>query len=176
MPRPYRSNDHLWSTVTTDAGTLAVHPIESHRLYFDAAKANHRPMLATTGEHGSTVLDIGGAETVRYVRVSGNAELVGACWEITHLSVSREQSGDATRAQHAKAEALVFDILQKWAGAHAGDIAQADDIYRNNGARALEEKIEQHERALAILRDELDCCEDGESRWTQYPELPTAHR
>jgi hypothetical protein len=171
--RPYRGNDHLWSTVTTDAGTLAVWPLDARRLHFDAAMANHLPMLREEGQHGSTVLDIGrGAR----VRVSGNAEFVGGAWEITHLSVRRDVGGDATRTMEARAEALVFDLVNDWAKTHAADIAQADDIARNNGARALEETIAKHETALAILREQLSRCEDGESSWTEYPDVPTKGR
>ena len=167
--RPYRSNDHLWSTVKTDAGTLAVLPTSARTLYFDAAKSNHIPAYRDEGEHGSTVLDIGrGAR----VRVSGNAEKVGACWEITHLYVSRDVGGDATRAMHARAEALVFEMLNEWAQSHAGDIAQADDIDRNNAARTLEENIARHEHALSVLREQLRACEEGEP-FLQYPELAT---
>lgn len=165
--RPYRGSDHLWSIVTTDAGTLAVHPMSARSLYFDAAWSNHAPAYADTGEHGSTVLDIGrGAR----VRVAGNAEKVGACWELTHLHCSRDSGGDVTRAMHARAEALVFEMLNEWAQSHAGDIAQADDIARNNDARRLEQLIAEHERAVAILRENLAACDEGEP-YTGYPDL-----
>jgi hypothetical protein len=58
---------------------------------------------------------------------------------------------------------------------HAGDLAQADDIDRNNGARTLEEAIAKHEEALSILRAQLTACEEGEP-FTQYPDLPTKGR
>ncbi len=171
--RPYRSGQHLWSTVKTDAGTLAVLPCAADRLIFDAAKSNHVPAYRDTGDHGSTVLDIGrGAR----VRVSGHAELVGACWEIGTLYVSRREGGDATANMHARAEALVFEMLQEWAKTRAGDIAQADDIDRNNGAHRLEEKIGDHVAALRILRRELRACESGTRAFTAYPDLPTDGR
>ena len=170
--RPYMSNQHLWSTVTTDAGTLAVLPCAAGRLIFDAAHASHIPAYADTGEHGSTVLNIGrGAR----VRVSGHAEKAGLCWEIGSLYVSRDTGGDVTRAMHARAEALVFEMINEWAQTHAVDIAQADDIDRNNGARTLEEAIREHEIALEILRAQLSACEEGEP-FTQYPDLPTKGR
>lgn len=169
ITRPYRSNDHLWSTVKTDAGVLAVHPTSARTLHFDAAKANHIPAYRDEGEHGSTVLDIGrGAR----VRVSGHAEKVGACWEIVRVYVSRDTGGDATRAMEARAEALVFEMVNEWAQSHEGDIAQADDIDRNNAARTLEENIVRHEHALSVLREQLRACEEGEP-FLQYPELAT---
>jgi len=168
----YMDNKHLWSTVTTDAGSLAVLPTSATTLYFDAAKSNHIPRYAHDGEHGSTVLDIGRGIGAR---VSGHAELVGACWEIGTLYTSRDSGGDVTRAQHARAEALVFEMLNEWSQSRAGDVAQADDISRNNAAQRLEEKILEHEHALAILRENLAACADGET-YDGYPDLPTGRR
>ncbi len=168
-PRPYINGLHLWTTITTDAGSLAVLPVTADRLIFDAAMSNHLPALRDTGDHGSTVLDIGKGHRVR---VSGYAELAGACWELAELRVSRDSGGDATNNMHARAEALVFEMLQDWAKTHEGDIAQADDIDRNNAARNLEEKIGEHQTALEILRRELRACEEGEP-FSQYPDLPT---
>jgi hypothetical protein len=73
---------------------------------------------------------------------------------------------------YARAEALVCEMVNEWAATHEGDIAQADDIDRNNGARHLEGTIREHEDALAILRRELAACEGGEP-FTQFPKLPT---
>lgn len=172
MPRQYISND-VWSTVTTEAGTLAVHPVTAGRLIFDAACANHIPAYALTGMHGSTVLDIGRGVIVR---VSGYAEKAGAEWELGDLYVCRAWSArSVTREMQARAEALVFDMLQQWAPTHAGDIAQADDIDRNNGARQLEGAIAEHERALLILREQLEACNEG-APYSQYPDLPTGRR
>ncbi len=171
-PREYMGSDHLWSVATNDAGSLAIWPLRATALHFDAAKANHIPAYADEGMHGSTVLDIGRGHRVR---VSGNAVKVGGAWEVSHLSVSRDFGGDATRHMHARAEALVVEMVNAWAATHEGDIAQADDIDRNNGARTLEEDIREHEAALEILRGQLAACDEGEA-FTQYPKLPTARR
>ncbi len=107
--------------------------------------------------------------------MSGHAEKAGSCWEIGSLYVSRDSGGDVTRNMHARAEALVFEMVNEWAQTRAGDICQADDIDRNNGARTLEETIGEHETALEILRAQLSACEEGEP-FTQYPDLPTKGR
>lgn len=166
MPRPYISGQHLWTTITTDAGTLAVLPTSGRTLHFDAAHASHLPYLKPTGEHGSTILDIGRGIKVR---VSGNAEKVGGAWELSHLSVSRDIGGGVTANMQARAEALAYDMIQAWAATHEGDIAQADDIARNNAARTLETSIAAHERGLLALRANLAACEAGEP-YTEYPE------
>lgn len=171
-PRPYISGQHLWTTITTDAGTLAVLPTSGRTLHFDAACTNHIPAYAPTGEHGSTILDIGRGIKVR---VSGNAEKVGGAWELSHLSVSRDIGGGVTANMEARAEALVHAMIWLWTSTHEGDIAQADDIARNNAARTLEEKIAKHESALLILRENLRACDEGEP-YSQYPDLPTDRR
>jgi hypothetical protein len=162
-------NDHLWSVATNDAGSLAIWPLRATALHFDAAMSDHVPAYADEGMHGSTVLDIGCGHRVR---VSGSAEKVGGAWEISYLSVSRDIGGDATRHMHARAGALVREMVNEWAATHEGDIAQADDIDRNNAASYLEGTIREHEDALAILRRELAACEEGEP-FTQFPKLPT---
>lgn len=170
--RSYINSHHLWTTVTTDAGSLAVHPTRADYLIFDAAKASHIPAYADAGEHGSTVLDIG--RGVR-VRVSGHAEKVGSCWEIASLYVLRDSGGDVSREMHARAEALVFDMLNMWGPTHEGDIVQADDIARNNDAMRLENLISEHATALKILHRELRRCDSGAS-YAAYPTIPTDRR
>ena len=59
-----------------------------------------------------------------------------------------------------------------WIATHEGDIAQADDIDRNNAARTLEEAIARHVEALKVLRRNLRRCENGQTFET-YPDLPT---
>lgn len=180
MPRPYMSDRHLWSTASSDAGTIAVWPQTADRIYFDAAKSSHMPANLPDGEHGSSVLDIGHGVQVR---ASGNvirnrASRPGAVdqWTVQHFSACQYPSGrDLTPAQGNRAVALIGTMLTTWALHHEGDIAQADDIDRNNAARSLEEKIETHQAALKILRRELRACENGRD-FTQYPDLPTDAR
>jgi hypothetical protein len=78
----------------------------------------------------------------------------------------------AMSAYHARGIECEACIVRHAQSTHAGDIAQADDIDRNNGARRLEETIRRHEEALSILRRELTACEEGEP-FTHYPDLPT---
>jgi hypothetical protein len=155
-----------------------VRPLRAGYIYFDAAKANHLPRNLPEGEHGSTVLDIGRGVQVR---ASGNARLAGTYagadqWAVTDLYANQYPSGrELTAAQDHRARAIIGELVTAWASTHAGDIAQADDIDRNNAARGLEEQIAKHEEALDILRGQLAACEEGEP-FTQYPDLPTKGR
>jgi hypothetical protein len=65
MPRPYRSDRHLWSVAESEAGAIAVWPQTSDRLYFDIAKASHLPANLPTSDNGSRVLDIGRGVSIR---------------------------------------------------------------------------------------------------------------
>jgi hypothetical protein len=70
---------------------------------------------------------------------------------------------------------VIERMIGEWASTHEGDIAQADDIERNNAARTLEEAIATHQEALKILRANLKRCEAGKD-YSQYPDLPTKGR
>lgn len=172
--RPYRSNDHLWSTAGVNgAGVVAVLPLRADDIHFDAAWSNSYPVDGDEGEHGSTVLNIGRSVEVR---ATGNAYLLDGAWTLSHLSDSRRGSrADLTPTMRERLRSLLAEAISAWALTHEGDIAQADDIYRNNGARTIEENIARHEAALSILRAELSACEEGEP-FTQYPDLPTKGR
>lgn len=173
-PRPYRGNDHLWSTITTDAGAIAVLPLRNGNIMFDIAWSNHLPANRPEGEHGSRVLDIGQGVTIR-----AHGHVV--CDASGHWYVRAEYTSIAgmgvniTDKRQSRAFDLISRLVGEWARTHEGDIAQADDIDRNNAARTLEENIARHENALAILRENLTACEEGES-FTQYPDLPTKGR
>jgi hypothetical protein len=177
-PRPWRSYDHLRDVITSDAGALTVQPIRAGDIHFDAAKANHLPRNLPEGDHGSSVLDIGRGVQVR---ASGNARLAGTYagadqWSVASMYATQYPSGrDLTAAQDHRARALIGELITKWASTHAGDIAQADDIDRNNAAHRLEESIARHETALATLRENLRACEEGEP-FSMYPDLPTDRR
>lgn len=174
-PRPYRSADHLRSTITTPTGAITVSPQEAGRIHFDIASANHLPANLPDGMHGSRVLDIGRGV---HVRASGSAYREGTSWVVRcwPMHGSQYPSGrDLTTAQDARARTLIGQLITEWAKTHEGDIAQADDIARNNSARTLEEKIAKHEDALTILRDQLKACEEGDD-YTMYPDLPTDSR
>lgn len=170
--RPYISDHHLWSTVSTDAGAIAVWPQTADRIYFDIAKTGHLPANLPDGEHGSHVLDIGGGVTIR---AGGSVHRQDGSWAVCDaLYGCQYPSGrELTAKQDERARAVIGEMLTSWARTHEGDIAQADDIDRNNAARTLEEKIAQHTEALKILRRELRRCDNGKP-FTQYPELPTA--
>lgn len=174
--RPYRSKDHLRATIAHPAGAehgaVAISPQEADRIVFDIAKHNHLPANLPDGDHGSRVLDIGGGV---YVRASGSAHLQpDGSWKVTtRLHASQYPSGrDLTAKQDERARDLIGDMISDWAATHAGDIAQADDIDRNNAAHTLEETIATHEQALVILREQLAACDEGEP-FTQFPDLPT---
>lgn len=177
-PRPYKSADHLRGLATGNAGAIMVRPLRATNVYFDAARSNHVPANRPEGEHGSTVLDIGRGVQVR---ASGNAQLAGTYagadqWAVTHLNASQYPSGrELTAAQEDRARAIIGELITTWAKTHAGDIAQADDIDRNNAAQGLEEQIAKHEQALDILRGQLAACEEGEP-FTEYPDPPTKGR
>lgn len=172
--RPYRSNDHLATVITSDAGSIWLCPQEADRIYFDIAKASHLPANLPDSRNGSRVLDIGRGVQIR---ASGSVYLDGDTWTIRD-SIYPEQypSGRALTAQQTqRAREVIAGMIGEWAKTHEGDIAQADDIYRNNGAGTLEEKIETHKAALKILCRELRACENGRD-FTQYPKLPTEGR
>lgn len=171
MSRDYISND-LWSTVTSDAGVIAVHPLRVNTIHVDAAKSNHSPAMRREGEHGSTVLDIG----VR-VRASCAVRRTPDGWKCdpTYSDVSREQGGEATWVQRDRALTLVSSMVDAWARENEDLIAQADRIDRNNNARALEESIAEHVEALKILRKNLRACDRG-AEYETYPKLPTTTR
>ena len=173
-PRPWRSSD-LRGLATGDAGAIMVHPLRAGEIFFDAASSNHLPANLPEGDHGSTVLDIG-----RGVKVRALGNVVQAddgTWKVHRsLHASQYPSGrELTRAQDARAREVIEALIGGWAATHAGDIAQADDFDRNNGAHTLEKQIERHEQALEILRAQLTACEEGEP-FTQYPDVPTDPR
>lgn len=169
-PRPYRSRDHLQAVIESDAGRIAVQPLRADNVHFDIAWSSHLPENAPGGRNGSHVLDIGRGVQVRG---TGNVQRTAQGWHVTHASWSQYPSGrDLTAAQVERACALVGQLVGEWAETHAGDVAQADDVDRNNAARTLEEHIGRHEEAMRILRAELKRCEEGEP-FTQYPDLPT---
>lgn len=171
MPRPYRSDDHLHDVIRSDAGAIYVHPIRADDVYFDVAWSNSIPANLPESRNGSHVLDIGRGVQVR---ASGNAQLNGGGdVAISHMSAKQYPSGrDLTAAQLERTRALIGSMILAWAATHAGDLAQADDIDRNNAARTLEEAIERHEAALRILRDNLEACQEGQG-FSRYPNLPT---
>jgi hypothetical protein len=176
-PRPYLSDRHLTTLVDApNGGRIELRPLRATEVYVDIAKASSMPANERTTRNGSEVLSIGGGIEVR---ASANVELVGTYqgedqWAVKgSLYASQYPSGrDLTRKQTERARALIGELVTTWARAHAGDLAQADDIDRNNAARSIEEQIAAHEQALAILREQLSACEEGEP-FTQYPKLPT---
>ena len=176
--RPYRSNDHLADVVDTGKGRIEVRPQSADRITFDVAKANSMPAnLPESSYNGSSVLDIGHGIEVRlsgYLTLTDDGWKVPEPWRTLYGSVypsGRELTGPMRERATTAIEAAVND----WAATHAGDIAQADDIERSNGARTLEEAIAKHQTALKILRAELRKCEAGKA-YRLYPELPTKGR
>lgn len=165
--RPYRSYNHLRDTIHGKAGAISVQPLRADDIHFDAAWSNYYP--AGEGQHGSTPLDIGRGVQVRAI---GNVKLGENGWQVTHLNCSRTDDREVSGSMTERARDIIESLVSAWADVHEGDIAQADDIDRNNGARTIEENIARHEEALAILRAELRQCEEGEP-FTQYPDLPT---
>jgi hypothetical protein len=138
-PRPYMSKDHLRDVITTEAGSIAVSPQEADRIVFDIAQSNHLPANLPESRNGSSVLDIGRGVKIR---ASGHAKLVGTYqgddqWAVDGMLYgSQYPTGrELTAKQQERARALIGEMITTWARAHAGDIAQADDIDRNNGAR-----------------------------------------
>jgi hypothetical protein len=149
-----------------------VMPVQADHIYFDAASANSLPANLPEGDHGSTVLNIGQGVQVR---ASGAVELIEGAWRVKgSLYASQYPSQrELTARQDQRARTVIELMIAEWAMTHASDIAQADDITRNNAARTLEESIARHEESLEILRANLVACEEGES-FSQYPKLPTS--
>jgi hypothetical protein len=176
-PRPYLSNDHLHDVITAEVGSIKVHPQEADRITYDVAHSNSMPANEPTSRNGSTVLDIGRGVKVR---ATGSVHLQpDGSWKVPMRYSAPDIHGsvypsgrDLTESMRERAATIIERVIGDWAATHSRDIAQADDIYRNNGARSLEESIARHEAALEILRAELTACEDGRE-FTQYPDLPT---
>jgi hypothetical protein len=169
--RPYRSNKHLHALIETDAGSFTVLPLRTDDIHFDVAWSGYFP--AREGQRGSTALDIGRGVKARGI---GNARLIDGVWRVKpDLTCSKESAGDLTLSMRQRFTELLERLINEWASTHAGDIAQADDIDRSNGARTLEENIARHEQALTVLRAQLAACEAGEP-FTRYPDLPTKGR
>ncbi len=170
-PRAYRSYDHLCSLATNDAGSIWMVPVRGTSIYFDAAKANYLPRNLPTGDHGSTILDIGQGVQVR---ASGHVSLVDGAWTIdpAYFYVDAYRGGSITPKRMQRAREVCLSIARDWIATHADELSEAETIDRNNGARTLEETIARHADALRILRKELRACESGRS-FTQYPDLPT---
>ncbi len=170
-PRPWRTKDHLRSVAVCDAGRIAVTPQSFTRITFDAAWSNAFPADLEEGEHGSTILDIGRGVTIR---ATGCARRSVSRWTVdpSAFSAQRRSRGELTATQTERALEIIGAAITEWALAHPADIAQADDIDRNNGAHTLEEQIARHQTALQVLRRELRACESGRN-FTQYPDLPT---
>lgn len=175
MTRPYRDDKHLWSTIETEAGAIAVHPIRADRIMFDIAKTNHAPAHRPDGQHGSRVLSIGnGVE----IRAGGFVTRTADGWTVERElfdAIQYPSGRELTTAQDERARELITSMVLGWIATHEGDIAQAEDIYRNNAALALEENVAKHVEALRILRRNLRACENGRT-YTQYPDLPTKGR
>jgi len=171
-PREYQDYRHTAGLATSDVGSIWMQPTKATHIYFDAAKSNYLPALKQTGEHGSTVLDIGRGVMVR---VSGHAHLVDGVWTIDpgYFYVDRDTGGDVTHEQKRRALAVVEPMIQRWADDHPSSLVVAEHCDRNNGARTLEENISRHVAALKVLRRELRAC-DGGRAWSQYPDLPTS--
>ena len=167
-PRPWMSYDHLRALIDVEAGGIVVQPLRADDIHFDIAWSNYYP--ARKGQYDSRPLDIGRGVKVRAI---GNViRSADGAWRVQHFNGQQEAGRDLTPKQADRAVALIGELVSQWAATHAGDIAQADDIDRNNGAGTLEETIAKHEQALSILRAQLEACEQGEP-FTQYPELPT---
>lgn len=176
VPRSYLSDGFSsgagWHVVESSAGRIAVHPIKASSVYFDAARSNHKPAMRNEGEHGSTVIEIGRGIVAR---LSGNVERTADGWTCTHLSASHAHGGDLTRAQEDRARELVATMIVEWIADHETELQRADEIYRNNAARTIEENMARHEDALRILRRNRRACDAGKAYET-YPDLPTKGR
>jgi hypothetical protein len=171
MTREWQDYKVTAGLATSDAGSIWMQPTKATHIHFDAAKASHIPAYAPTGEHGSTIIDVGRGASVR---ISGHAHLVGAQWTVDprYFYVDGDKGGDATPRQKARALEIATAMVNAWALAHPDALAEAERCDRNNGARSLEEDIARHSAALKILRRELRACDNGRA-WTQYPDLPT---
>jgi len=176
--RPYRSNDHLHDVIDTGKGRIEVRPQSADRMTFDVASANSQPAnLPESRYNGSSVLDIGHGTEVRlsgYLKLTDDGWQIPEPWRTLHGSVY-PSGRELTAPMRVRATTAVEAAVNEWAKTHAGDIAQADDIERNNGARTLEEEIAKHQAAMKILRTELRKCENGKP-YRQYPDLPTKGR
>jgi hypothetical protein len=172
-PRPWKGSTHLETTIEGDAGAIHITPLRADDIHFDIAWSSSFPANERTARNGSRVLDIGRGIEARAI---GNVKLVDGAWVVSHFNGSQyDPTGrgrDLTGKQEERARALIAEMIGEWARTHEGDLAQADDIDRNNAAHVLEKNIAQHEEALAELRSQLAACEEGEP-FARYPKLPT---
>ncbi len=171
MARQYEDYKRTAGLATGPSGSIWMQPTSSTHIHFDAAKASHVPAYAPTGEHGSTIIDVGRGASVR---ISGHAHLTADGWTVDsrYFYVDGERGGDATKRQRDRAMEIAATMVSEWASANANALADAEFCDRNNGAKTLEENIACHVEALKILRRNLRACGNGKP-WTQYPALPT---
>lgn len=169
--RPWRSQAHLETTITGEAGAIHITPLRADEMHFDIAWSNSQPANEPSARNGSHVLDIGRGVQVRAI---GNVRRDSdGQWVVSHLTASQHPTGrDLSRQMAVRARGVITQMIGDWAATHEGDLAQADDVDRNNAAHTLERQIGEHEAALELLREQLRACEEGES-FTQYPKLPT---
>lgn len=163
----YKDNKHLWATASDEAGTVAVLPLSESRIMFDAAHAGHLPANLPTGEHGSTVLDLGGGFSVR---AHGFLVARPGGWEVeVHYTGLTGYTGNVTPKRAARAYEVLRRIVTDWAIEHPNELHEAEMIARNNAAIRLREQIEARESELAILRENLSRCEDYPRPYQTYP-------
>ena len=163
IARPWLENRHLRDLISSEAGALSVLPLRTDDIAYDAGWAGE--LYAP----GATALDIGRGVKVR---ATGNVILRDGVWRVQHFNASRMDGRELTPNQGNRAVELINRLISEWAATHAGDIAQADDIDRNNGAHRLEQTIRKHEEALMTLHANLSACENG-LPFSVYPDLPT---
>ncbi len=72
MPRQYEDYKRTGGLATGPSGSIWMQPTSATHIHFDAAKSSHIPAYAPTGEHGSTIIDVGRGVSVR---LSGHAHL-----------------------------------------------------------------------------------------------------
>lgn len=173
-PRPWRSATHLETTITGEAGAIHISPLRADEIHFDAAWSNSYPDNLPEARNGSHVLDIGRGVLVRAI---GNVRRDSdGQWVVSHLTAKQYPNGrELSRQMAVRARGVITQMIGDWAATHEGDLAQADDVDRNNSAQHLEKQIAEHEAALELLREQLTACEEGEP-FTQFPELPTDQR
>lgn len=167
-PRPYLSAKHLETLIPVGDGIARIYPLEADRIRVDMAHESHRPSMARTTPNGSSAMTVDGL----LARASALLVRVGGDWELSGYESVTIDGSTATPRRVAIVTDELRQAVAEWARTHEADIAQADDIRRNNAARTLEESIREHEQALAILHAQLRQCEEGEP-YTEYPSLPT---
>lgn len=159
MPRKFATLTQSFD-VETPFGLMKLRPLDADRITLETARStyNEPPAAILVNKvplHASLTLTKYG-ERWEPTRDAHGATF-GALYARRADSTSAHD--DASSAARSKLLTFLPSIVEDWAEEHADALEIARRVQRNNEAHYLEQKIEEHEAALAKLRAELAAVE-----------------